>query len=53
MNEMGGSCRAQGKLLNAHNFWLESLKGRDHTEDLDIDGGIILKCILSKSSERL
>jgi hypothetical protein len=29
-------------------FWLESLKGRDHSEDLDVDGSIILKCILRK-----
>jgi hypothetical protein len=30
-------------------FWLESLKGRDHSEDLDVDGKIILKWILGKS----
>jgi hypothetical protein len=33
--------------MNAR-FWLESLKGRDHTEDFDIDGRIILKWILGK-----
>jgi hypothetical protein len=27
-------------------FWLESMKGRCHLEDLDIDMRIILKCIL-------
>jgi hypothetical protein len=26
-------------------FWLESLRGRDHLEDLSIDGRIILKWI--------
>jgi hypothetical protein len=26
-------------------FWLESLKGTDHSEDVDIDGRIILKWI--------
>jgi hypothetical protein len=30
------------------NFGLESLKGRDHLEDLGIDGKIILKLILVK-----
>jgi hypothetical protein len=29
-------------------FWLESQKGRDHSEDLGIDGRIILKRILRK-----
>jgi hypothetical protein len=26
-------------------FWWESQKGRDHNEDLDVDGRILLKCI--------
>jgi hypothetical protein len=29
-------------------FGLESLKGRDHLGDLDVDGRIILKLILEK-----
>jgi hypothetical protein len=26
------------------NFWLEIVKGTDHSEDLDVGGSIILKC---------
>jgi hypothetical protein len=29
-------------------FWLENLKGRDHTEDLGVDGRIILERVLGK-----
>jgi len=29
-------------------FWLENLMGRDHSEDLDIDGRIMLHGILGK-----
>jgi len=29
-------------------FWFENLKGRDHSEDLGIDGKVILEWILGK-----
>jgi len=29
-------------------FWLQNLKGRDHLEDTDVDGNIILEWILGK-----
>jgi hypothetical protein len=29
-------------------FWFENLKGRDHLEDLGMDGKIILEWILGK-----
>jgi hypothetical protein len=38
---------------NAYRFWLEELKGRDHLEDLGMDGSIILEWILGTKSEKL
>jgi hypothetical protein len=32
-------------------FWLESLKGRDHSEDLDVDGMMLLEWILGIQGE--
>jgi hypothetical protein len=29
-------------------FWLENQKGRDHSENLGVDGRIILECIVCK-----
>jgi hypothetical protein len=29
-------------------FWFENLKGRDTSEDLGVDGRVILKCVLGK-----
>jgi hypothetical protein len=29
-------------------FWFENLKGRNHSEDFDVDGRIILEWILGK-----
>jgi hypothetical protein len=29
-------------------LWLENVKGRAHSEHLDIDGRIILECILGR-----
>jgi hypothetical protein len=33
-------------------FWWGGLRERDHFEDLDVDGRIILKLILNKYKER-
>jgi len=33
-------------------FWLGKLRGRDHLEDLDLDGRIILRWIFRKYSAR-
>jgi hypothetical protein len=37
-----------GEVRNAYNILSEKLKGRDHTEDLGVDGKIILEWILAK-----
>jgi hypothetical protein len=34
-------------------FWSEHLKGRDHSEDLGVDGKIILEWILGKRWENV
>jgi hypothetical protein len=40
-------------LRNNTKFWLESLKGRDHSEDLGVNERTTLKCILGKYVERV
>jgi hypothetical protein len=37
-----------GEVRNAYRFWSDNLKGRDHLEDLGVDGRIILEWILEK-----
>jgi hypothetical protein len=34
-------------------FQSKNLKGRDHLEDLSIDGSVILKCVLKKYGVRM
>jgi len=34
---MGGTCSMHGRDEKVMQFWLENLKGRDHSEDLGID----------------
>jgi hypothetical protein len=38
-----GYAARMGKMRNAYTVWLGSLKGPDHSEDLGVDGKIILK----------
>jgi len=47
VGEIGGSCSTR-QMGNAYKFWSGNLKGRDHSEDLGIDGKIILELILEK-----
>jgi hypothetical protein len=46
--EMGGVCSTHGNWEMYKRFWLENLKGRYHSEELDVDGKKILEWILVK-----
>jgi hypothetical protein len=37
-----------GEMRNSYEIWSENLKGRDNSEDLDVDGKIILEWILGE-----
>jgi hypothetical protein len=37
-----------GAMRNDEKFWLENLKGRDHSEDAGVGGRITLEWILGK-----
>jgi len=37
---MGRSCSMHREMRNYTKFWSENLKGRNHTEELGIDGRI-------------
>jgi hypothetical protein len=37
-----------GKIRNTYKIVIEKMKGRDHSEDLDVDGKRILEYILRK-----
>jgi len=43
----------KGEVRNSHLFWSEKLNGRDHSENLVIDGRIILEWILRKFDGKL
>jgi hypothetical protein len=46
---MGRACSTHGEeKRNALGFWWESQKERDHEEDQDVGGRIILKWILER-----
>jgi hypothetical protein len=43
---MGGMYSTHGKDKKMHTvFWLEDLKGRDHSEDLGVDGRILQRIL--------
>jgi hypothetical protein len=45
---MGKACSMHGRNDMHTVFWLENLKGRDHSEDLNVDRRIILEWIIGK-----
>jgi hypothetical protein len=53
-NEMGRICSMHKSEREEHiKFWLRNPKGRDHTENLGIDGRIISECILRKQGGKV
>jgi hypothetical protein len=40
---MGRKCSRHGEMRNVYNIWFENLKGRGHSEDLSVNGSLILK----------
>jgi hypothetical protein len=47
-DEMGGVCNTCGEIKNAYKILVESFKGSGYSEDLDVDGSIILRWVLGK-----
>jgi hypothetical protein len=45
---MGRECNTNGEKRNAYRILMESQKERDHYEDQDIGGWIIIKWILER-----
>jgi hypothetical protein len=43
-----GHVASMGETRNAYKVLVRKQKGRDHVEELGVDGRIILKCILGK-----
>jgi hypothetical protein len=50
-DEMGGVCNTHGREHKFVEVWLENLK-KNNLEDLDVDGRIILKSIISTMGRR-
>jgi hypothetical protein len=47
-DKIGGSCSMHGKYKKYIKIWSGNLKGRYYSEDLGIDGKIILEWVLGK-----
>jgi hypothetical protein len=42
-----------GNMRNGRGILFDNLKGRDHSEDLGVDGKVILQCILGEYGMKL
>jgi hypothetical protein len=42
-DELGGACSMHGRDKNAYSILVGNLKGRDHLENLGLDGKIVLE----------
>jgi hypothetical protein len=47
-DKTGRACSRCVKMRNTYKIWSENIKGRDHMEDIDMDGRIMLKWIFRK-----
>jgi hypothetical protein len=47
-DELGRACSTHGVRGIRIGFWSESEKKRNYYENLDVDGRLILRCILEK-----
>jgi hypothetical protein len=43
-----GRVACMGEMRNVYKFWLENMNGRDHLEDVGVDGKILLEFILGE-----
>jgi len=41
--DMGGACETYGERQTRAGFWWGKLKGREHLEELRVDGRVLLK----------
>jgi hypothetical protein len=45
---MGRVCSRNGRDENAYKIWVGNLKGKDHSEELGVDGKIVIEWIFRK-----
>jgi len=50
---MDRACGRHGRVRHAYKSWSEKLMGRDHLEDLGMDGKVTLEWMLEKLGGRM